>query len=89
MSLDTRREIDMRASEATAAVFVKAFESLSGPEKQAVLRRLFSKEDLREDFIDTAQWLVRRREPTIPYGKVRSGAAATPLQGRPGGAQRQ
>jgi len=61
----------MKAAEATAEVFVTAFEALGKEEREAILRRLFEKPKLREDLMDVSCWLARRKEKAIPYEKVR------------------
>jgi len=61
----------MKGAEATAEVFVTAFESLPRRQREAVLRRLFEKRELQEDLLDVSRWLMRRKEKPVPYEKVR------------------
>ncbi len=61
----------MKAADATAKVFITAFEALLRQEREAVLQRLFANPGLNEDLIDVAQWYERRAERAIPYDKVR------------------
>ena len=61
----------MKTAEATAEVFVTAFEALPHGQREAVLRRLLSRPSLREDLIDVVRWLERRNEPSLAYDKVR------------------
>jgi hypothetical protein len=61
----------MKSADATAAVFVSAFEALPRPEREAVIQRLFASPALKEDLIDVARWYERRRERAIPYERVR------------------
>ena len=56
----------MSPTEATAAVFLTAFRALSRKERQAVLARLASDPDLREDLHDLALVTQRRDEPSRP-----------------------
>jgi hypothetical protein len=46
----------MKAADATAKVFVTAFEALSKVEREAVLRQILSVPSLRVDLIDVARW---------------------------------
>ena len=61
----------MKAADASAKVFITAFEALPRQEREAVLQRLFANPGLKEDLIDVAQWYERRAERTIPYDTVR------------------
>ena len=61
----------MTASDATAEVFITAFEALPRRQREAVLRRLFDRPKLQEDLIDVSRWLARRRERSVPYETVR------------------
>ncbi len=56
----------MSPTEATAEVFLTAFRALSRKERQAVLARLASDPDLREDLYDLALVTQRRDEPSRP-----------------------
>ena len=60
----------MRRAEATAEVFMTAFESLPKSERGVILQRLFANPALKEDFIDVASWYERHAERTIPYRRV-------------------
>jgi hypothetical protein len=61
----------MNNAEATAEVFVTAFEALARSQQQAVLRRLLANPKRREDILDVAVWLDRKRESSAPYETVR------------------
>ena len=61
----------MTTADATAEVFVTAFEALPRRQRDAVLRRLFESPKLQEDLIDVSRWLARRKERAIPYDTVR------------------
>ncbi|MFZ1805088.1 MAG: hypothetical protein WAU05_14265 [Nitrospira sp.] len=61
----------MRTADATAEVFMTAFESLPKPERTAIVQRLFANPALKEDLIDVATWYDRRAERAIPYQRVR------------------
>jgi len=61
----------MKAADATAKVFITAFEALPRQEREAVLQRLFANPGVKEDLIDVARWYERRAERAIPYDKVR------------------
>lgn len=61
----------MTAADATAEIFVTAFEALPRPQREAVLRRLLEDPKLQEDIIDVSRWLARRKEHAIPYDTVR------------------
>ncbi len=61
----------MNAADATAKVFVTAFEALPKAEREAVLRQILSVPRLREDLMDVARWQERRGERAVPYGNVR------------------
>lgn len=60
----------MRAADATAEVFLTAFEALPRSQREAVLQHLFANPALKEDLIDVARWYERRAERPIPYEKV-------------------
>lgn len=61
----------MNAADATAKVFVTAFEALPKVEREAVLRQILSVPSLRVDLIDAARWQERRSERAVPYENVR------------------
>ena len=61
----------MKAADATAEVFLTAFESLPKSQREAVLQHLFANPSRRGDLIDVARWYERRAERPIPYEKVR------------------
>jgi hypothetical protein len=61
----------MKPADATAEVFLTAFEALPKTEREAVLQRLFATPALKEDLIDVARWYERRAERALPYRKVR------------------
>jgi hypothetical protein len=56
----------MTASRATAEVFVTALRALPQKQRDEVLARIASDPDLREDLLDRALLLERRREPSRP-----------------------
>ena len=62
----------MSPTEATAEVFLTAFRALSRKERQAVLARLASDPDLREDLHDLALVAQRRDEPSRPLRSLTS-----------------
>lgn len=57
----------MKAADATAEVFMTAFEALPKSEREAILQRLFANPALKEDLIDVATWYDRRAERAVPY----------------------
>ena len=61
----------MSRAEATAEVFMTAFESLPKSERGVILQRLFASPALKEDLIDVAKWYERRAERAISYHRVR------------------
>ena len=61
----------MKTADATAEVFITAFEALPRPQRETVLKRLFAQPRLKRDLIDIAHWLERESERTVPYEKVR------------------
>ncbi|MEW6247311.1 MAG: hypothetical protein AB1555_11470 [Nitrospirota bacterium] len=61
----------MKPADATAQVFLTAFEALPKMEREAVLQRLFATPALKEDLLDVARWYERRAERALPYQKVR------------------
>jgi hypothetical protein len=54
----------MTASQATAEVFVTALRALPQKQRDEVLARIAGDPDLREDLLDRALLLERRREPS-------------------------
>ena len=60
----------MRRAEATAEVFMTAFESLPKSDLGVILQRLFANTALKEDLIDVATWYERHAERAIPYRRV-------------------
>jgi hypothetical protein len=56
----------MTASRATAEVFVTALRALPRKQRDEVLARIAGDPDLREDLLDRALLLERRREPSRP-----------------------
>ena len=61
----------MKVADATAQVFLTAFEALPKSEREAVLQRLFANRALKEDLVDVARWYERHPERVIPYTKFR------------------
>jgi len=61
----------MKSADATAEVFVTAFEALPRVQREAVLKRLLMSAALREDVIDVARWLERKGERFVSYHAVR------------------
>ena len=61
----------MRTANATAEVFMTAFEALPKSEREAIIQRLFADRGLKEDLIDVATWYERHAERAIPYQRVR------------------
>lgn len=61
----------MKSADATASVFLTAFEALPKSEREAVLQRLFATPALKQDLIDVARWCERQAERAMPYAKVR------------------
>ncbi len=61
----------MKSADATAEVFVTAFEALPRVQREAVLKRLLTSAALREDVIDVARWLERKCERSVSYDTVR------------------
>ena len=61
----------MKTADATAEVFITAFEALPKPQRETVLKRLFAQPSLKRDLMDVAHWLERQTERSIPYEKVR------------------
>jgi hypothetical protein len=61
----------VRTANATAEVFMTAFESLPKSEREAIMQRLFANPALKEDLIDVATWYERHTERAIPYQRVR------------------
>lgn len=61
----------MKTADATAEVFMTAFEALPKTEREAIIQRLFANPVLKEDLIDVATWYERRAERAIAYHRVR------------------
>ena len=62
----------VRTANATAEVFMTAFESLQKSEREAIMQPLFANPALKEDLIDVAAWYERRTEWAVPYQRVRA-----------------
>ena len=60
----------MSATEATAEVFVTAFKSLKRREREAVIERMLTDEELSEDLADTLALEARRHQPRQPFRQV-------------------
>lgn len=56
---------------ATAEVFLTAFEALPRSQREVVLQHLFANPALKEDLIDVARWYERRAERSVSYEKIR------------------
>lgn len=61
----------MKPADATAEVFLTAFEALPKAERETVLQRLFADPAVKEDLIDVARWYERRAERAMPYRTFR------------------
>jgi hypothetical protein len=61
----------MKPEDATAEVFLTAFETLPKTERDAVLQRLFATPALKEALNDVVRWYERRRERAMPYRTFR------------------
>jgi hypothetical protein len=61
----------VKTADATAAVFMTAFEALPKSERAIILQRLFANPVLKEDLIDVAKWYERCAERAIPYQRMR------------------
>ena len=61
----------MKTADATAEVFITAFEALPRPQRETILKRILVQPTLKKDIIDIARWLERENERSIPYEKVR------------------
>ena len=61
----------MKTADATAEVFMTAFEALPKLKREAILQRLFANPGLKEDLIDVATWYDRQAERAIPYQRIR------------------
>ena len=61
----------MKTADATAEVFVTAFEALPRSQRETILKRILVSPTLKKDLIDIARWLEREKEQSIPYEKVR------------------
>ena len=62
----------MKRADATAEVFMTAFESLPKSDRGVILQRLFADPALKDDLIDVAAWYERRTEQAVPYQRVRA-----------------
>ena len=62
----------MKRADATAEVFITAFESLPKSDRGVILQRLFADPALKEDLIDVVAWYERRTERAVPYQRVRA-----------------
>ena len=60
----------MSAIEATAEVFVTAFKSLKPRQREAILEKMLSDEQLSEDIADTLTLESRRHQPRQPFRQV-------------------
>lgn len=60
----------MKSADATAEVFLTAFEALPRSQREVVLQHLFANPALKEDLIDVARWHERRAERPLPYEKA-------------------
>ena len=58
----------MNTNEAKAEIFWLAFKSLSKRDQQAIVERLLTEKDFREDLIDISTIEQRRNEPSRPLG---------------------
>ncbi len=58
----------MNTNEAKAENFWLAFKSLSKRDQQAIVERLLTEKDFREDLIDISTIEQRRNEPSRPLG---------------------
>ena len=61
----------VKRAEATAEVFMTAFEALPKSGRDVIMQRLFANPALKEDLIDVVKWYERRTERAIPYNRVR------------------
>ncbi len=61
----------MKTADATAEVFITAFEALPRPQRETILKRILVQPTLKKDVIDVVRWLERENERSIPYEKVR------------------
>ncbi len=60
----------MSATEATAEVFLTAFKSLKPRQREAVLEKLLTDENLSEEVADTLALESRRHQPRQPFRQV-------------------
>jgi hypothetical protein len=60
----------MSAAQATAEVFVTAFKSLKRNQREAVLERMLTDEELSEDLADTLALESRRHQPRQSFRQV-------------------
>ena len=47
----------MKTPDATAEVFITAFEALPRPQRETILKRLLVQSALKQDLIDVLRWL--------------------------------
>jgi hypothetical protein len=60
----------MSTSQATAEVFVTAFKTLKRRERDAVMERMLTDGELREQLVDTLALEARRHEKRSPFRHV-------------------
>jgi hypothetical protein len=60
----------MSAAQATAEIFVTAFKSLKRNQREAVLERMLTDEELSEDLADTLALESRRHQPRQSFRQV-------------------
>jgi hypothetical protein len=60
----------MSAAQATAEIFVTAFKSLKRNQREAVLERMLTDEELSEDLADTLALESRRPQPRESFRQV-------------------
>jgi len=60
----------VRATEATAEIFVTAFKALKRKEREAVLQKLVTDAELADDLADTLALEARRDQPHTPLRDV-------------------
>ena len=65
-----RNLFDLLYTEAISEVFVRTFRSLTHQQKSNY-RKLLSDLKLREDIVDIVSYLLRQKEKSIPYEKVK------------------
>ena len=57
----------MKAVESRAEIYLMALQSLSKPEREAVIVRLLEDPELREDILDLITIYQRQGEPSRPF----------------------